>query len=270
MACCRVEVDEPLPLVLPDPQAAVRRDEARGDEAFASMLPSSTEQRWEARQLGRQEMRRKVYAPLRRAGLEVIEDGVPDTALPVFATRATISCGNGTGRQDAFLDYDEPNLIRRANQGWYELATSSRLFGADREFLLALPAHRYSARAASRHRRSVWRRVRLLDTWDIMGAACAIRLGTNEYGHPEHLLGSRAGRPEFAMLSLDSTVAVLGTTWETGISSLAVPNPGDTEPVRRTLDRVANREWHPRQEWFTGSPRTERDEALAWLRRHPL
>ncbi|MET9888312.1 hypothetical protein ABZZ20_35395 [Streptomyces sp. NPDC006430] len=215
--------------------------------------------------MGRQEMRRKVYGPLWRAGLEVIEGGIPENPLPVFAVGMAASCGKETGRRDAYFDYDDPYLIEHANQGWYDLATSVGLFGADREFLLALPAYRYSQRAASRHRKSVWRRVRLLDHWDVMGAACAIRLGMTEHGYPEHLLGSRAGRPEFAMLSLDSTVALLGTTWQTGISSLAVPSPGDTEPVRSMLNSAANKVWDPREEWFMGDPRSERSEALEWL-----
>ncbi|MEV5687622.1 hypothetical protein AB0L68_31260 [Streptomyces sp. NPDC052164] len=188
--------------------------------------------------------------------------------MPMFAVGATVSCGDGTGRRDAYVDFDDPFLIERANQGWYDLATSFRLFGADREFLLALPAHRHSARAACRHRQSVWRRVRLPDDWDVMGAACAIGRGTSEHGYPEHLLGSGAGRPEFAMLSLDSTVALIGTTWQSGISSLAVPDPSDTEPVRNMIDWVATREWDPREEWFMGAPRSDRAEALAWLRRN--
>lgn len=204
-------------------------------------------------------MRRKLHAPLRRAGLQVLEGGVPKCPLPVFAVGATVSCGDGTGRRDMYVDFDAPSLIERANQGWYELATSFRLFGADREFLLALPAHLHSARAASRHRKSVWRRVRLLDDWDVMGAGCAVSRGMNEHGYPEHLLGSGAGRPEFAMLSLDSTVAVIGTTWQNGISSLAVPNPSDTEPVRNTIGWAATSEW---------DSRSDRAEALAWLRHH--
>ncbi|WP_162889978.1 hypothetical protein [Streptomyces olivoreticuli] len=199
-------------------------------------------------------MRRKVYAPLRRAGLEVLEGGAPETPLPAFAVGAAISCSPETGRRDAYFDYDSPNLVERANHAWYELATSSGLFGTDREFLLALPANRYSAKAASRHRRSLWRRVRLLDNWDVMGAACAIRLGMSEHGYPEHLLGSRAGRTEFAMLSLDSTAVVLGTTWEAGISSLAVPNPGDTEPVQRMLDWAATRVGGPAKSGPWGHP----------------
>ncbi|MFF2952457.1 hypothetical protein ACFVVU_14065 [Kitasatospora sp. NPDC057965] len=99
--------------------------------------------------------------------------------------------------------------------------------------------------------------IRLLDAWDVMGAARAIRPGTSEYGHPAHLLGSRAGRPEFAMLSLDSAVAVLGTAWESGISSLAVANRGDTGPVPRMINWAAAEAW---------DARVEREEALAWLR----
>lgn len=136
-------------------------------------------------------MQRKVYAPLRRAGLEVVEGGVPAMPLPVFAVGMAASCGPETGRRDAYFDYADPNLIEHANRGWYELAASAGLFGTDHEFLLALPAHRYSARAASRHRRSVWCRVRLLDDWDVMGAACAIRLGSDEREHTIRPAGSR-------------------------------------------------------------------------------
>ncbi|MCX5175543.1 hypothetical protein [Streptomyces virginiae] len=218
--------------------------------------------------MGRQKMRRKVYAPLRRAGLEVIEGGVPEHALPAFVIGAVVSCGPGTGRRDAYLDYDAPRLVERANQGWYELASDFGLFGADREFLLALPAHCYGAQAASRHRRHVWRRVRLLDDWDVMGAACAIDLGPSAHGYPEYILGAGAGHPGFGMLSLDSSVAVVGTTWQTGITSLAVPDPGGKEVVRAMLEGAATREWDPREEWFMGAPRAKRAEALAWLRHH--
>jgi hypothetical protein len=167
--------------------------------------------------------------------LEVLEGGVPEVPLPVFAVVATVSCGHETGRRDAYVGFDEPDLIGQANRGWYELATSFGLFDADREFLLALPAHRYNPRVDLRQP-YVWRRVRLLDDWDVMGAACGIRRGRSVLGFDDCLLGSRAGRPEFSMLSLDSTVSVVGTTWQDGISSLAVPHPGDTEPVRKLID----------------------------------
>ncbi|WP_404815770.1 hypothetical protein [Streptomyces thermolineatus] len=208
--------------------------------------------------MGRQEMRRKVHAPLKRAGLEVLEGGVPDDALPLFAVGATVSCTHEeTGRQDAFVGFDDPHLIEHANRGWYELATSFGLFDANREFLLALPACRYNPRV-DLDQPSVWRRVRLLDDWDVMGAACSIRRGRSVLGFDECLLGSRAGRPEFAMLSLDSTVSVVGTTWQDGIGSLAVRNPGDTEVVRRLIDLEANG-----TEWS----RHRRAQAVAWLQR---
>lgn len=208
--------------------------------------------------MGRQETRRKVFEPLRRAGLEVLDGGVPEAVLPAFAVGATAGCGKETGRRDSYVDFDEPHLVERANRGWYELATSSGLLDATREFLLALPAHRYNPRV-DLHRRSVWRRVRLLDGWDVMGAACAIRRGRSVLGFDECLLGSRAGRPEFGMLSLDSTVSLVGTTWQHGIGSFVVPNPGSTEAVRRILDWVASGSgWSPE----------ERADAIAWLRRN--
>lgn len=208
--------------------------------------------------MGRQEMHRKVHAPLKRAGLEVLEGGVPCTALPVSVMSAMASCTHEeTGRQDAFVGFDDQQLIEQANRGWYALATSFGLFDASREFLLALPAHRYNPRV-DLYQPRIWRRVRLLDAWDVMGAACAIRRGRSVLGYDDCLLGSRSGRPEFAMLSLDSTVAVVGTTWQDGIGSLAVPNPGDTEPARRLIDWEA-----------TGAdvPRDRRAQAIAWLQR---
>ncbi|MFJ7067820.1 hypothetical protein [Streptomyces sp. NPDC101115] len=209
--------------------------------------------------MGRQETCRKVYAPLRRAGLEVLEGGVPEVVLPVSVVSATVSCTQEeTGRRDAFTDFREPHLIERANRGWYELATSFGLLDANREFLLALPAHRYNPRGDVDQPRR-WCRVRLLDTWDVMGAACAIPRGRSVSGYGECLLGSRAGRPEFAMLSLDSTVCVVGTTWQDGIGTLAVPDPGDTVPVRRMID------WE-----VSGAdvPHDRRAQAIAWLRQN--
>ncbi|NUU23736.1 MAG: hypothetical protein HOV68_19875 [Streptomycetaceae bacterium] len=61
------------------------------------------------------------------------------------------------------------------------------------------------------------------------------------------------------MLLLDGTVAVLGTTWQHGISSLAVPHPAGAGPVRRFIEYVA----------FTADDlRDWRAEAQAWLRFH--
>ncbi|MGW1765547.1 hypothetical protein ACWCQL_15925 [Streptomyces sp. NPDC002073] len=202
-------------------------------------------------------MRRKVLEPLGRAGLEVLEGGVPEAPLPVFAVGATVGCGQETGRQDAYFDFGEPHLIERANRGWYELATSFGLFGSDREFLLALPAYRFNPRV-DMDQPYVWRRVRLLDGWDVMGAACGIRRGRDVLGFDTCLLGSRAGRPEFSMLSLDSTVSLCGTTWQGGISSFAVPDPGAQEPVRRLLDSAVT---------DAGWSHDQRTAAIAWLQR---
>ncbi|MEV7027161.1 hypothetical protein [Kitasatospora sp. NPDC093558] len=208
--------------------------------------------------MGRQEMRRKVEAPLRRAGLEVLEGGVPRPVLPVSVVGFALH--RDPGPEDpglVYYDRDEPDLVARANRGWYELASSCGLFGAEREFLLALPVHRFSARAASRHRRKQWRRVRLLERWDLVGAGCSISVGTHELGHPQRLLGFGAGLPGFSMLSLDGSVTVLGTTEQHGMAFHAVSCPGETESVRGRLETVANRVWDPREEWFVTPPLAE-------------
>ncbi|MGX1885689.1 hypothetical protein [Streptomyces sp. NPDC055287] len=181
--------------------------------------------------MDRQEMRRKVFEPLSRAGLRVIEGGVPEAPLPAFAVGAMVHCNKEEGRRDAYVDFDDPHLIDRATPGWYELASSFGLFDADREFLLALPAHRYNP-DVNLHRRYVWRR------------APARQLGRHGRGVCDPLgkmrarirrvcLGTPAGRPGFAMLSLDSTVSVVGTTFRTASALWRCP----TQPARRPCAR---------------------------------
>ncbi|MCB5168312.1 hypothetical protein LG634_26235 [Streptomyces bambusae] len=150
--------------------------------------------------MGRRETRRKVVEPLRRAGLEVLEGGVPEGVLPVFAVGVATSCGRDTGRRDTYIDLDDadgPELVAR-------------------EPRLARTGH---LQRPVRHRPGVPAR----------------------HARPcPPLPGSRAGRPEFAMLALDSSVSLVGTTWQHGIGCLAVPEPSSTAPVRRILDWAVN------------------------------
>ncbi|WP_329214005.1 hypothetical protein OG257_34725 [Streptomyces sp. NBC_00683] len=72
--------------------------------------------------MGTQERERKVYRPLRRAGLEVIPDAVPDGTMPfVFGYRPEDIVG-GFSHQ-----YETPRLVERLNEDWYNLAVSSGL-----------------------------------------------------------------------------------------------------------------------------------------------
>lgn len=185
-----------------------------------------------------------MYRPLRRAGLEVIPDAVPDGTMPFVW---------GYGRED-IVDgfshrYESPRLVERLNEDWYDLAVSSGLFDHRREFLVMLPQGTRTHGAAlqdmhwgRRAAPTAWTRVRLLDRWDIMGRGAA-----------SAFLGIRAGHPGFGMMALDSSVYISCSTGEIGVDVVAVARPDRSENILRELewyalwdDRLADREMQKR------------------------
>ncbi|MBV1935948.1 hypothetical protein KUF83_05130 [Streptomyces sp. BV286] len=179
--------------------------------------------------MGIRERDRKVYRPLRRAGLEVIPDAVPDGTMPFVHGYGAEDVTGGFSHR-----YDTPRLVERLNEDWYDLAVSSGLLDRRREFLVQLPQGTRTHRAALRHLHSdsdtgpsVWTRVRLLERWDIMGR-----------GAGSAFLGVGAGRPGFAMMALDSSVYVHGSTGETGVDVLAVAHPGRSGNILRHLEWI--------------------------------
>ncbi|MCX2182768.1 hypothetical protein KV205_19890 [Streptomyces sp. SKN60] len=194
--------------------------------------------------MGRQERYRKVLRPLRRAGLEVIPDAVPASAIPHVL---------GYERERVFgfflVEYGDPQLVERLNEGWYDLAMSAGLLDENREFLVMLPRGTWTAAVDRRlrHRVHVWHRVRLLDRWDIMGAGAAT------------FLGIRAGHPGFAMLALDNSVWLLADTYESGVGVYAVRDPARSPGVLRDLERLAREDVYKDREF--------RRDVTAWLER---
>ncbi|WP_243762505.1 hypothetical protein [Streptomyces sp. Tu 3180] len=183
--------------------------------------------------MGIQERERKMYRPLRRAGLEVIPDAVPDGTMPLV---------RGYGREDVVDGfshrYETPRLVERLNEDWYALAVSSCLLDHRREFLVTLPqgirTHGAALRDMHGGRRAApraWARVRLLDRWDIMGRGAA-----------SAFLGIRAGRPGFGMMALDSSVHISCSTGEIGVDVPAVRHLTRSENVLRQLERYALRD----------------------------
>ncbi|MEU4106176.1 hypothetical protein AB0F16_37415 [Streptomyces tanashiensis] len=180
--------------------------------------------------MGLQERERKMYRPLRRAGLEVIPDAVPDGTMPfVFGSRPEDVVGRFSH------PYETPRLVERLNEDWYELAVSTGLLDHRREFLVMLPQVVGTHGATLPHMRSgrraapaAWTRVRLLDRWDIMGR-----------GAGSAFLGIRAGHPGFGMLALDSSVYTGCSTGEMGIDVVAVGHPDRSENVLRELEWLA-------------------------------
>ncbi|WP_395297520.1 hypothetical protein ACF9IK_31785 [Kitasatospora hibisci] len=186
--------------------------------------------------MGIQERERKMYRPLRRAGLEVIPNAVPDGTMPiVLGYRPEDSVGRFS------RPYETPRLVERLNEDWYDLAVSSGLLDQRREFLVMLPEDtrthdaflqdlRWGRRAAP----AAWTRVRLLECWDIMGRGAA-----------SAFLGVRAGHPGFGMMALDSSVYISCSTGEIGVDVVAVGHPDRSENVLRELEWYAR--WdHPR------------------------
>jgi len=175
--------------------------------------------------MGIQERDRKVFRPLRRAGLEVIPNAVPAGTMPFVRGYGAEDVAGGFSHR-----YDTLWLVERLNADWYDLAVSSGLFDHRREFLVQLPQGTRSHRAALQHLHSgntapaIWTRVRLLDRWDIMGRGAA-----------SAFLGVHSGHRGFGMMALDGSVYIEASTGETGIDVLVVPQPDRSENVLRHL-----------------------------------
>ncbi|WP_460061055.1 hypothetical protein [Streptomyces sp. YKOK-I1] len=199
--------------------------------------------------MGIRERERKVYRPLRRAGLEVLPNTVPDSVMPfVFGYRAEDVVGGFSHR------YDTPRLVERLNEDWYDLAVSSGLLDQRREFLVQLPRGALTHRAFLQNLHSgrraaptVWTRVRLLDRWDIMGRGAA-----------SAFLGVHAGHPGFGMMALDGSVYVTASTGEIGVDVLAVGHPDRSENILRYVESFALRDSPSRD-------RALQERIMVWL-----
>jgi len=202
-------------------------------------------------------------ASLRRAGLRMVEGGMPGAPLPVLTAWLLAACSPyADGRRDSrtsgrpWLDgwlLTHPGFVERANAAWFRLAEKYGLFGPGREFLLAGPACDDGDDAPA------WRRVRLLDDWDLVGAGAA-----------SGLLGSRAGCPEFVASSLDGRVAVQCTTEEDGVISIVTTEPWQAPTIRTHMARIIERAALPPDR--PDVPPRDRAWARAWLaylRDHP-
>jgi hypothetical protein len=158
--------------------------------------------------------------------------------VPGSVARYAVSCDAESGRTDVTLEYSDPRWREKANDAWFDLAVSAGLFGADREFLVAVTVQPEVYPVPIR-----WAKVRLASSWDIAGEGAA------------GLLGSGRHLPEFVMLSLDGEVIVRGTVWQDGIGFLAVPHPHRAAALRQQAefyatwyrtsaeDRLAARNW---------------------------
>ncbi|WP_405981560.1 hypothetical protein [Streptomyces sp. NBC_00158] len=213
--------------------------------------------------MGAEERERKVYRPLRRAGLEVVPDAVPEGVMPFVGAYGREDVAGGFSH-----DYDTPGLVERLNEDWYGLAVATGLFDHRREFLVMLPQGNRTHAAYLRDMRegyhveppALWTRVRLLERWDVMGRGAA-----------SAFLGLYAGHPGFGMMALDSSVYVICSTGERGVDVVAVAHPYRSETVLRHLEWIAgydgrwgHREYKQRiAAWLAAHGRTATAEAGA-------
>ncbi|MFC6879627.1 MULTISPECIES: hypothetical protein [Actinomadura] len=132
--------------------------------------------------------------------------------IPVGLTALSIHFPDVPGRMYSSVANDDPDILEKANVGWYRTARDGNLFeSADPRFLVG-------AKPTTDARVWQWAVVRLTEPWDIMGAGG--RTGT---------LGVAWCRPGFAMLSLDGEVIVRGDTWENEIGTVRVRTPRHRE-----------------------------------------
>jgi len=153
--------------------------------------------------------------------------GLPQAPPPIFVVGLLAPCHPEDGRCDAWVDgwvYEENSgLVEAANAGWFALACEHGLFGEDQEFLLAVPAEQQDDDGDEVFE---WRRVRLLDEWDLVGAGA-------------ELLGSGSERPKMSMSSLDGSIVMRITTYPSGVSSIVLPEPWRAATVRSHMGRIA-------------------------------
>ncbi|MEV5969087.1 hypothetical protein [Streptomyces sp. NPDC051921] len=139
--------------------------------------------------------------------------------------------------QIATVGRDAPDYLTKANDSWFELSRAGGLFDDSGEFLLTVPL--------DEQRRDLWwARVRLADTWDLMGAGSAAELG----------LGF--GEPEFTALSVTGDVVAFCASHESAIITTLAAGFADLADLRQHAEWVASQRRMSRQ---------EKEAARRWL-----
>lgn len=162
-----------------------------------------------------------IEASLQTAGISMLDFVWPASGLPADAAWMLTACLPEDGRIDRIFDLDEPNLIGKANDAWWQLVVEFGLLDKDRRFLVSVGPVDQDIPA-----RPHWARVRLEHDWNVVGR-----------GVDNGVLGGPPGRPGFVMLSLDEGVLIGGTTWHDSISIIALPNPAAASAIRKFVDR---------------------------------
>nr|BEK62897.1 hypothetical protein KPHV_01240 [Kitasatospora purpeofusca] len=181
------------------------------------------------------------------AGLILLDITGAADVIPVEAAWMASACGPDDGRFDQEFDFQDSELVQKANEAWFAMAREYELLDQSQEFFLSLTIPGSDGSPDVR-----WGLVRLKDEWDIMGAGTA-----------NGLLGGPYGRPGFVMLSKAGYTVVAGTTWQDGVGVLAVPNPHRASAIRKFMTRtprgsVSEVEFDNIENWLSRPPRNVR------------
>ncbi|MEU9119348.1 hypothetical protein AB0C96_05715 [Streptomyces sp. NPDC048506] len=184
----------------------------------------------------------RLAASLAKAGLKYL--GMADSTAPLIppALAGFANSCPAEGVTDVeYLMSDDPQLLEKANSGWYRLSREGGLFPTGNpEFLLAV-------NYAEPDEPHVWRwaRVSLSDPWDIAGTGAATGI-----------LGNGSGHPAFVMLALDGNAIIRAQQGEKSTEFVLVREPHRVRFFRQ------------HGEWMARRPRTgefDRTAIERWL-----
>ncbi|MFE5301901.1 hypothetical protein [Streptomyces sp. NPDC056632] len=137
----------------------------------------------------------------------------------------------------SLVDRGTPDFIAKANTSWFDLCHEGGLFGDGREFLVSVALHEGGSDLW-------WARVRLAESWDLVGAGSAAALG------------SGLGEPEFTALSVTGDVAAFCCSTTSSIRTVVAAGFTEIEDLRAMAEWAAE---YPR------TPRQEKAAARRWL-----
>lgn len=167
--------------------------------------------------------------------------GLMDLKLPLIppplANMATGYQPPSEERPRSDVDRGAPDFIAKANAIWFDLCRGGGIFGDDGEFLVSVALHEGGDDFW-------WARVRLAESWDLVGAGSATALGCG------------FGEPEFTALSVTGDVAAFCCSTRSSIRTILATGFTEIEDLRNMA------------EWTAGYPRTPRQEKAAtrrWL-----
>lgn len=154
---------------------------------------------------------------------------------PTLANAATGYAPPSGGWRRSVIERDAPDFVATANKGWFDLSREGGLFGDDREFLVAVEVQGGDF---------WWARVRLDESWDVVGAGSADALGIG------------FGAPEFVMLSVSGDVIVAGRTGDSSVGTVLVTGFSDV------VGLCEHAEW---KAGWQGTPQQEKAAIRRWL-----